>query len=50
MTPITVALKDEVAWIEEAVWIEDNLLAENPFIRYFTEGDIFLPLITYLNH
>lgn len=26
--PITTALKNEVAWIEEAVWIEDNMFAE----------------------
>ena len=44
MTPITVALKDEAAWIE------DNLLAERPFLEYFSENAIFLPLITYLNH
>jgi hypothetical protein len=41
MTPNTVALKDEVALIEEAVWIEDNMLAERPFLRYFTENAIF---------
>ena len=50
MIPITVALKDEVALIEEAVWIEDNLLAERPFPGYFTENAIFLPLIKYPNH
>jgi hypothetical protein len=35
------ALKDEVALIEEAVWIEDNRFAERPSLRYFTENAIF---------
>ena len=50
MTPITAALKDEVALIEEVVWIEDNLFDERPFLRYFIENPIFLPVIKYPNH
>jgi hypothetical protein len=50
MTPITMALKDEVALIEEAVWIEDNMFVERPLLRCFTEIAIFLLLLKYPDH